>query len=157
MKREEAFPSKYLSKEDVPQAVSVSIARISKTEIGDEENPKLKTIIEFNGFEKPMILNATNWDTLEAAYGEESDGWIGKACEVFTDPNVMYAGKKTGGLRIRVRADWTFPEAVKAAAEVNVTEDQIKAAVKAAGGKGWSPERDTPLVKRMIDEASVPF
>ena len=156
MKRNDAFPSKYLSKEDVPQAVSVSIARVYHTEIESDETTKTKVVIDLNGLDKPMILNATNWDALEAAYGPESDAWVGKTCEVYADPNVVYAGKKVGGLRVRVRPDWTSAQAADECKKAGITKDQLMEMIHKNGGTGWVSERDTPTLKRMIEERANP-
>ena len=45
------------------------------------------------GTEKKMRLNKTNRDTLVAAYGDETKGWINKSATI-TKENVMVAGKK---------------------------------------------------------------
>ncbi len=156
MKRGDAFPSKYLSKEDVPQPIAVTIARIYQAEIEADEGAKTKVVAEFNGIEKNMIVNATNWDTLEAAYGPESDNWTGKGAELYVDPNISFGGKKVGGLRLRIKTDWTLAEAIAAAGEANMTEQDVKDIVKAAGGKGWVASRDTPLIKSAIEEARNP-
>lgn len=157
MKRSEAFPSRYLSKEDVPAPISVTIARVFLAEIDDDENKKTKAVVEFNGLEKFMILNATNWDTLETAFGEDSDAWLGKTVQLYVDPSVMFKGEKKGGLRLRISNEWTFAEAVAAAGEVKLTEQEVKDIVKTAGGKGWVPHRDTPLIKQAIEEAKNPL
>jgi hypothetical protein len=34
-------------------------------------------------------------------HSEESDGWIGKQIMLYNDPNVMFAGKLVGGIRVR--------------------------------------------------------
>jgi hypothetical protein len=32
---------------------------------------------------------------------DETDEWVGKQCTLYTDPTIMFAGKKTGGLRVK--------------------------------------------------------
>ena len=157
MKRGDAFPSKYLSKEDIPAPISVTIARVFLQEIDDDETKKTKAVVEFNGLDKSMILNATNWDCLETAFGQESDAWIGKTVQIYVDPSVMFKGEKKGGLRLRISNEWTFAEAVAAASEVKLTEQEVKDIVKQAGGKGWVAHRDTPIVKAAIEEARNPL
>lgn len=38
---------------------------------------------------------------LAAAWGTKSSAWIGRSAQVFMNPNVIYAGKKVGGIQIR--------------------------------------------------------
>lgn len=42
---------------------------------------------------------------IAAAWGVESDSWIGKSMQIFCEPSVMYAGKEVGGIRIRAMSD----------------------------------------------------
>lgn len=42
---------------------------------------------------------------LAAAWGRESDAWVGKAVQVYHEPDVMYAGEKVGGIRIKAMSD----------------------------------------------------
>ena len=43
-----------------------------------------KAVLTFEGKEKGLVLNATNAETLCKAYGEESDGWIGRHISLTT-------------------------------------------------------------------------
>jgi len=103
MQRSEAFPSKWLNKTDIQHPTQAVIARVEMQEVGFEDDKENKPVMTFRGGHiKPMTLNAGNWDTLEQAYGHNSDEWIGKPVEIFIDPDVKYAGKKVGGLRVRL-------------------------------------------------------
>lgn len=42
---------------------------------------------------------------LAAAWGNESQNWIGKSVQIYMDPTVVYAGKEVGGIRIRALSD----------------------------------------------------
>lgn len=42
---------------------------------------------------------------LAAAWGRESDQWVGKSAQIYCDPDVMYAGQKVGGVRVRALSD----------------------------------------------------
>lgn len=102
MKRNDAFPSRYLSKADIPAPVVAVIASVANEPIGQGQAQEVKPVLSFTGDSpKPMVCNASNWDTLEGLYGEESDNWTGKRIEIWVDPNVMYGGKREGGLRLR--------------------------------------------------------
>jgi hypothetical protein len=106
MKRNDAFPSKYLSKEDVKGEPKTGVidAVIQETFEGDD-GKKLKPILTFSNDVKPMVLNNANWMTIEDAYGDESDMWKGKKIELYHDPSVMFGNKRVGGVRVRVTAN----------------------------------------------------
>jgi hypothetical protein len=102
MKRSEAFPTKYLSKDDIQQPTAGVIAHVANETLGQGQDQEVKPVISFTGDNlKPMVCNGTNWDILESLYGDDSDNWIGKRVEIWVDPNVMFGGKRTGGLRFR--------------------------------------------------------
>ena len=42
---------------------------------------------------------------LAAAWGRDSSAWVGKSAQIYCDPDVMYAGQKIGGVRIRALSD----------------------------------------------------
>ena len=54
------------------------------------------------GIDKPMVLNATNKDALVSALGKAPANWINASIGIYVDPNVMFGGVRTGGLRLRV-------------------------------------------------------
>jgi len=101
MKRNEAFPSKWLRKEDVLQPIRATIARVTMTDVGTDEEPQQKPAMWFNEGVAPMTINSGNWDTLEGLYGDDSDLWLGKVIEIYVDPDVKYAGRRVGGIRLR--------------------------------------------------------
>jgi len=101
--------SKYLKKEDVGRGKVVTIDHIDRKDVSLENEPEeLKYTLHFketiaeDGKNKPMVLNWTNIQLCAMACGtEETDEWVGKQIEVYDDPNVSFAGKLTGGIRIR--------------------------------------------------------
>ena len=42
---------------------------------------------------------------LATAWGQDSDSWIGKHVEIYFDPDVLWAGKAVGGIRIKSLSD----------------------------------------------------
>ena len=102
MKRSDAFPTKYMSKDDVKAPVIGVIARVVNETLGQGDDQEIKPVMYFSsGPEKPMVVNATNWMSVESIYGDESDNWTGKPIEVWVDPSVSFGGKRIGGLRLR--------------------------------------------------------
>ena len=67
---------------------------------------------EFSGDKGPRLvlvntdghsweLNTTNNRTMIAAHGHDADGWVGLSIELVWDPEVLYKGKRSGGVRIK--------------------------------------------------------
>ena len=97
--------SKYLAKEDCgPQGLKVVIAGYEQKDVSKDSDPtELKYILQFRGEVKPMILNCTNGERIQAVTGSDDlDDWIGKEIVLYNDPDVMFAGEKVGGLRVFV-------------------------------------------------------
>lgn len=131
MKRSEAFPSKYLSKDDVVMPIVATIRAVHPEMLKGDDGDERKVVMEFEGDVKPLIINNTNWMTLEDAYGEDSDAWLGKMVELYKEPAVMFAGKRVGGVRVRIPAGNGNGHAPK--------EDPILAAKKA-----WMTDQSKP-------------
>lgn len=160
MKRSQAFPSQYVSKDDVatPRRVTIKnlLMETIKSDGGDEDKP----VLHFSDFEKAMVLNNTNWQTIEEVYGDESDNWGGKQIELYLDPGVMFGGKRVGGVRVRVpngasapasnNGAWSWSLAVQKCAEVGADADALKAYLKEIGLTSYNAQRDTNAVKKFI-------
>jgi len=170
MKKSQAYPSSYLSQEDVkPAPIRATIEDVRIETVGKEDPPAEKPVMHFReeGL-KPFVLNQTNWQTIEEAYGEESDAWRGKPIELYHDPGVMFGREKVGGVRVRIPSG-TEPlglaEAAAEALKLGKTKDDLVAALKARGLKGYSPAKDSAVARavlasweeeRAVDE-TVPF
>ncbi len=103
----EAFPAKYLKSEDIgDRRVNVILDRCEMEQMpGDKV--EIKPVLYFRGKDKGLVLNVTNTTTLEAAYGWDTDKWVGQVGVLFT-VDVDFSGKRTKGIRI----DATMPEPV---------------------------------------------
>jgi hypothetical protein len=102
MTRNQAFPSNYLSKEDVLTPLIVTIDHVTQEELDGDAGKKLKAILHFIGEIKPWVIPNCSWMEIEVAYGPESDDWHGKQIELFCDPSVMFGNKRVGGIRCRM-------------------------------------------------------
>ena len=96
-------PSKFLKKEDIDPAKLVTIKAIRQANVGQDDGPEeLKWTMQFREVDKPLVMNSTNIQLCTKALGtDETDDWIGKQIVLYNDPNVSFAGKITGGIRIR--------------------------------------------------------
>lgn len=103
MKISDMKESKYLKKEDVGQGKLLTINSLRQENVALESQPEeLKYIMFFKEETKGVVMNWTNIQLCANATGsEDTDEWPGKQVVLYNDPNVSFAGKITGGIRIR--------------------------------------------------------
>ncbi len=100
MKKNDALPSKYLNATDVGSGMfKLTIVSVVMEKM--ENDGAMKPVMSFQGAQKSMPINATNWDNMASVYGDESDNWIGKQIEMYTEATRMPNGTPTRGVRIR--------------------------------------------------------
>lgn len=95
--------SKFLKQTDVGTGVLVTITDCDQMNVAMEgAGQELKWCLHFKELEKPLVLNQTNIASCaEICEAEDTDLWRKKRVVLYTDPTVMYAGKRVGGIRIR--------------------------------------------------------
>ena len=94
------FLGSYLAQEDIVEPTVVTIDSAKEAEFDGEDKSKLA--LYFSEFDKGFICNSTNINALIALFGsDDTDDWLGKQCTVYVDPEIRFAGKKVGGLRVR--------------------------------------------------------
>ena len=156
-----AFPSNYLSKDDLDSPIIATIAFVRFEEIKNQGGSEEKAVVTFHEQAiKKLVLGAlVNWNIIEAAYGPDTDNWCGKKIEIYHDPNIMFGAKQTGGTRVRIPAAvqtkpadafLSLPQAIEYAAKNGVGEQDLKDALKARGLIGYSPSRDTKTVQEIV-------
>src|SRR5262249_37345588 len=70
------------------------------TALGKDTTTRL--VAYFEGLSKGLVLNMANCKTLEEITGtDDPNEWKDVAVQLIVDPDVTYAGRKTGGIRIR--------------------------------------------------------
>ncbi len=129
MKAGSMIPSKFMKKEDVDPAILVTIKSFQQANVAMDDQPEeIKWTMTFRETKhdgtplKPLVLNSTNIQLIAKALGtDETDEWIGKQIVLFNDPNVSFAGKIMGG--IRVRAPRAIPTAVQIPKETDPDDD----------------------------------
>ena len=113
MKKSDAFPSKYLAASDLEKPSDVQIQDVGfETLQVPGQKPEEKTVVTFVGDTKSLILNVTNWNTVEAMHGPDSDAWAGTWITVHADM-CDFQGKRVPCIRIKPDAPRPFipPEA----------------------------------------------
>ncbi len=119
----DAFPSKYLKSSDIP-AAGINLA-IASAVIEDIERDR-KLIMYFKGAQKGMVLNKTNANILEDAYGSETDDWTGKVIRI-TVHKVSFQGRPVDGMHV-TPSDSLAPTPIAQAPSTNavgITDDDI--------------------------------
>lgn len=103
MKAGKMIESKFIKKEDVDPPILVTIKALREANVAMDDQPEEKKwTVLFREIEKPLVLNSTNIQLITKALGtDETDDWVGKQVVLFNDPNVSFAGKITGGVRVR--------------------------------------------------------
>ena len=100
MKRSQLYPSRFVRHADLqgrPQ--TVIIKDVTLEDVGDDS--KQKPVIRFRGKEKGFVCNATNYDVIAEAYGDETDDWSGQPIELYPT-RVPFKGQLTDTIRVRV-------------------------------------------------------
>jgi len=96
MRANQAFPSTYLKSSDAKdRPIITTIKAVEREEVGNEK--KEKWVLYFED-QKPMVLNRTNWDAIEEAFGD-SDDWPGHKVKLKC-ARTQFQGKSVDGLRI---------------------------------------------------------
>ena len=98
MRTKDLFPSKYLQSADAKaKQIVATISSLEVELVGQGQDQKKKPVLRLEG-QKPMVLNWTNCETLEDAFGD-SDDWPGHKIKIYC-VKTQYAGKTVDGLRI---------------------------------------------------------
>ena len=116
--------SKFLKKEDVGAGALMTIEGCEQHNVAKEgAPPENKWCLTFTETDKPLVLNSTNAQLCaRICNSENTDDWTGHKIVLYTDPNVSYAGKITGGIRVRAPKVKAAP---KPAPVQELTDDDI--------------------------------
>jgi len=178
MRKSEAFPSRYLGKDDLKplpgESMRVTVSDLRKetmtNQTGDEE-VNVMLFVE-NGV-KPWIFNPTNWNTVERVCGGESNAWKGTVIEIYIDWGVRFRGIE-GGLRCRVispppgmvGAPGVPPGAVAPSTNLSwqdaqdygetrgLSKNDLVLYLKTNGRENYNADRDSALIRDFIRQHS---
>lgn len=92
-----AFPSNYLKASDFAKPTEMVMDSVQMEEVGDDTKP----VLYFQRCKKGLVLNKTNSNAIQAAYGKETDDWSNKKIVVYPS-TTDYQGKTVDCLRIKV-------------------------------------------------------
>jgi hypothetical protein len=95
--------SKYLKAADIGEVGSekrVKIKAITKeTDVGERQ--ETKACVWLTNLEKGLLLNKTNLRTLQGAFGNVMDAWVGKITVLYVIMD-NFRGKMTPSIRVRI-------------------------------------------------------
>ena len=123
MKRSELFPSRFLRCADLqgrPQ--TVTITEVNLEDVGDDG--KQKPVIYFRGKVKGLVCNATNFDVIADAVGDETDDWVNLPIEIYPT-KVNFKGQLTDAIRVRIPQAKPAPAPKPAPALAEALDDEI--------------------------------
>lgn len=102
-KTSEMRESKFLKQNDVGRGALGTVEACVQMNVAKEgADPEMKWCLTFADIDKPLVLNSTNIQLCEKAFGsDDTDHWRGKKIVLYTDPNVSFQGKLVGGIRVR--------------------------------------------------------
>jgi len=124
---DELFPSIYLRATQLEKPVTVTVAKAYAGKMETRDKTELRGFVKFDGVEKELVLNKTNFRSLaEIAKSEKMSDWAGLIVELYVIDVQTKDGMKKG---IRIRA----PER------------------KGKDARAFMPEKKAPISK--IDEA----
>lgn len=99
MKRNQIFPSRWLRATDLArEGQQVTIRNVTVEKIGEEREEK--AIMSFDELDKELVVNVTNWTSIEELTGEDdSDNWAGHAIKLVR-VRVPFGGKNVEAIRV---------------------------------------------------------
>lgn len=114
MKTSEAYPSKYLSAEDLDgKDMTLQIKTVELETIGQGAKASEKLVIGFKGAKKMFVVNKTNANTISKVLGsDETDDWIGQRITI-GPREVEFQGDMVLSIRVSLKrpADAAAPKA----------------------------------------------
>lgn len=97
MKKTDIFPSNYIKAADIGnREVTVVISHVAMEKLGEDN----KLVVYFQGKEKGMVCNMTNFDRIAYCYGDDTDDWAGKEIVIGTEL-VTFQGKTGPAIRVK--------------------------------------------------------
>ncbi len=95
-----AAKSNQLNAVDLPRP---RVFRVLAVKVGGTTEQPID--VQIDGWPHPWKPCKSMRRVLAAAWGTESDQWLGKAVELYCDPDVLWAGERAGGIRISALSD----------------------------------------------------
>jgi hypothetical protein len=132
MKVSQMMSRKFLTKDDCDPPILVTIKSIERVNVAKEgAEEEFRYAMHFDETDKPLVLNSTNIQLCQLICNgsDDTDDWIGHKIVLYNDPNVSFAGKITGGIRVR-KPKKAVQEAIEASKAHLRKPDPVKQALE---------------------------
>src|SRR5262249_16261456 len=97
MRKHEVFPAKFLKSADAKtKPIFATISHMQMELVGQGPDQKMKPVLYLEDH-RPLVLNATNWEALEDAFGDSED-WPGHRIKIKCE-RTQFQGRTTDGQR----------------------------------------------------------
>lgn len=127
------------------------IVKVLSVSRGSQDQPVTITI---DGDRQPYKPCKSMRRVLVKMWGTDTTAWAGRHMQLYCDPNVMWAGKKVGGIRISHLSDISGPETV----QLTVTKAKREAfTVQPLQRPEASAQQRAPSVAERVDRAVVAY
>ena len=91
MKLNEAFPSIYLTKQDVGRGLLLTVRSVDREEVGETEK---KPVMSFLDHDKLLVVNRTNFKECGRIFeSDDTDDWRNKKLVVYYEPMLNIGGE----------------------------------------------------------------
>ena len=82
--RNDAFPSKWLKADDLAAGpLHLTIAGVEPDVLKGDDGEKTVYVLHFQNHDKGLVLNQTNWLSIEALHCNDTDLWLGKTIKAY--------------------------------------------------------------------------
>jgi hypothetical protein len=101
---DQLFPSRYLKAADLnTEEVKATISRLVVEPIRDVQSGKDEDqpVVHFEEFEKGLILNRTNAESIAALHRSDTDAWVGKRITLYVQRGVHAFNQVWDVIRVR--------------------------------------------------------
>jgi len=123
MKMNDAFPGKYLRADDVEDEPILTIKDLQVEEVGPKKEEKY--ILYFREEPKGLVLNKTNWKTIDKILGtDDTDEWFGKKIQLYSG-TAQFQGEEVDAIRVRTNKGKKLAAAAALPAAEEEYDDKI--------------------------------
>jgi hypothetical protein len=157
MKVDKAFPGNWLKASDLGDTDhTVTIESVQTQMIGQGEQAKLKLVLKFREFPKPLVCNLTNARAIAKLYGDETDEWIGKRVTLWVNPDVQFGSEIVEAIRIRSKVPTVsdgllkWSEAIALCAQIGINEPELRQYLKSEGFNAYNAGTCSEAVRKLV-------
>jgi hypothetical protein len=95
----------------LPEVVTIEgVMEIHNAQFKGGRSKKKCYAVQFVEKDRMLVLNGVNRETLKEMFGRTTPEWIGKQVLLYVKPDVILAGKKVPGIRIKAAPEQETPK-----------------------------------------------